>query len=77
MNLSKVRRGDTVLINKRGRRFAAKVEEIRNREVSILPIDSRWTYFQAKSTEVVKVLERGPLWKRKPYKTKPTKPKEI
>jgi hypothetical protein len=70
MNMSKVRPGDIVMIDKRGRRFVAEVIAMGTREVDIEPIDSRINYFHAKSTEVIEVIERGPLWKRQPYKHK-------
>lgn len=60
MELSKVREGDEIECNVRGRVFTALVEEkLPGREgLRITPVETRHNYFKVTATQVTKVVRR-------------------
>jgi hypothetical protein len=52
MNITSVKAGDIVQVDKKGRVFFAVVDATAPRELAIRPISPGATYYSAKSTEV-------------------------
>lgn len=57
--LSRVREGDEILCNVRGRTFHAIVEEKRPGELDIKPLDPRINYFRVTAQQVERVVKRS------------------
>jgi hypothetical protein len=56
MVLTKVKPGDTIKVNKRGRIFQAEVVEKDRGKLKIKPLDSNISYHEATAREVLQVV---------------------
>lgn len=53
MQLGSIRVGDVVRVDRKGRRFMALVTDKQDRELTVMPCDSRISYRSATSREVI------------------------
>lgn len=61
MQLSKIREGDEIQCNIKGRVFNAVVEEkLPGEGIRIKPVDPRYTYFHVTARQVTKIVRREP-----------------
>lgn len=64
MNLTSVKPGDIVRVNKKGRIFHAVVSDKANRELRLRPIESNITWFTATSREIEMAWHKSRLGSR-------------